>query len=100
MKITIIINSYRYNLAAHTSEFLADGSQASYWQSESGDMTVTVALGFSSSVSLSKIFIHFETPLPAAAILQFLPEGTSTWEDLQYFADNCTKRFNMEDNRQ
>lgn len=88
----------RYNSGAHTSDFAADGSNSTYWESDSGQESATISLGFNSTVSLSKVFVHFQSPLPSKATLQFLRDGETSWEDLQFFADDCSTQFGMENN--
>ena len=87
----------RYNIDAHAVEFLADDSKETYWQSPSGISPVSIQLHLSSKVDLSKIFISFESPLPPSVRLDYYsPEG---WSPLQYWADDCNKRFAMENDR-
>ena len=85
----------RYNSSAHVVDFLADNSLETTWQSESGESSVSVTLGLNTSISLSKIFIHFESPLPLAVELQYYHSTNATWQTLQYYADDCVARFNM-----
>ena len=76
-------------------DFLADNSLETTWQSQSGESSVSVTLGLNTSISLSKILIHFESPLPLAAELQYYNTMNATWRTLQYFADDCVARFNL-----
>ena len=79
---------YRYNEAAHTVEFLLDGSNQTYWQSAANESPVSVQVNLASLTNLSKIFIHFESALPTFAMLEYMQN--SQWEPLQYWAENCT----------
>ena len=89
---------YRYNSDAHVVDFLADDSLETTWQSASGEMWVVLTLGLNSTISLSKVFIRFQSPLPLGAQLQYYPNASTSWQDLQYFADDCITRFDMANN--
>jgi hypothetical protein len=87
----------RYNSTAHTVEFLADSSLGTYWQSGVGDSPVAIVLGLNTPTSLSRIFIHFDSPMPPGITLQFLHDASSELRNLQYYADDCRARFGIND---
>ena len=76
---------------------MADSLDSTYWESEYGTEVTNVTVSFNSTISVSKVFIHFRPLVPSAATLQFL-NGEMTWQPLQYFADDCGKRFGMANN--
>lgn len=86
---------HRYNVTPHVVDLLFDDSSDTYWQSEVNISPVNIQLQLSSVTNLSKIFITFESPLPPSAELDYL-DPDSHWVPLQYWADNCTERFSME----
>lgn len=86
---------HRYNVTPHVVDLLFDDSSDTYWQSEVNISPVNIQLHLSSVTNLSKIFITFESPLPPSAELDYL-DPDSRWVPLQYWADNCTERFSME----
>lgn len=94
---TYVPSFARYNTDAYAVEFLSDGSNETFWQSASNVSPVTVQLHLRSEVDLSKIFITFESALPPSAKLEYLDES-SGWVPLQYWADNCTERFELDNN--
>ena len=85
---------------ARTAEFSADTSTATTWQSNDNDSPVSLVVGLSPAVSLSKIFITFSSSLPAKTTLQYYSEQASQWRDLQYFAENCEQSFQMGNDEQ
>ena len=88
----------RYNTSSCDVDFLGDGDLNTLWQAEDGMDRAVVTVGLSAPLSISKVFVQFESMLPLAALLQFLPEESTEWRDLQYFADNCSTRFDMINN--
>ena len=87
----------RYNTDAYAVEFLSDGSNETFWRSASNVSPVTVQLHLRSEINLSKIFITFESALPPSAKLEYFNES-SLWDPLQYWADDCTERFELDNN--
>ena len=85
---------------AHVAEFSTDTSTTTMWQSDDSDSPVSLVVGLSPAVSLSKIFIRFSSNFPAKATLQYYSEQASDWRDLQYFAQDCMQSFQMGNDNQ
>ena len=83
---------------ARSAEFSTDTSTTTMWQSNNNDSPVSLVIGLSPSISLSKIFITFSSSLPVKTTLQYYSEHTSAWMDLQYFAENCMLSFYIGNN--
>lgn len=86
---------YRYDMNARTAEFSTDTSTTTMWQSDDNETPVSLVVGLSPAISLSKIFIRFSSNLPVKTTLQYYSEQVSDWRDLQYFAQDCTQSFDM-----
>lgn len=90
----------RYNISAHPADFSTDSSLTTSWQSAT-DITnpssVSLVVGLAPPVSLSKIFVTFNSSLPAATTLEYYSVQDSTWRHLQYFARDCSTAFSIND---
>lgn len=85
---------------ARTAEFSTDTSTTTMWQSNDNDSPVSLVVGLSPAISLSKIFITFSSSLPAKTTLQYYSEQVSDWRDLQHFAENCEQSFQVGNDEQ
>lgn len=90
---------HRYLTDSHISDFLADNSNRTAWQSDEGATPVNVILGFDTPTTISKVFILFISPLPMSAMLEFFQTSSGSWIGLQYFALDCNSSFGMEPNQ-
>ena len=97
---SVILFQRRYDMNARTAEFSADTSATTMWQSNDNDSPVSLVVGLSPAVSLSKIFVTFSSSLPAKITLQYYSEQVSDWRDLQHFAENCEQSFQMGNDEQ
>ena len=79
-------------------KLLQDGDLNTFWRSKDEETSVNVTVGLMAPLSISKVFIRFQSPLPQAATLRYLPNGSTEWRDLQYFADDCSTRFSLSSN--
>ena len=83
------------------TEFAVDNSNLTVWRSAGGDSPVTFIVGLNTSITLSKVFVTFQSPSPyRKAVLQFLSTTSSEWMDLQYYAENCSSSFEQTPNLQ
>uniref|UniRef100_A0A1X7VFP5 Guanylate cyclase domain-containing protein n=1 Tax=Amphimedon queenslandica TaxID=400682 RepID=A0A1X7VFP5_AMPQE len=87
--------SLRYRINSHPVEFITDNNVSTYW--ESSNSSVTVSLGLATVTSLSKIFLDFRDFSPAALRLQYLMEPTKVWNDIQFYARDCSTSFGQEE---
>ena len=104
-----ISDCYVCNKTTHSVDFMTDGKLNTNWQSvtwwqwfkENNDTDVplqaNVTISFNKSYAITgKISIIFRYPRPKKMILEKSTDKGKTWVTLQYFADSCEDRFNLE----
>lgn len=74
--------------------FAIDDSSSTFWSSRASDSPVLFIVGFDDSITLSKVFVTFQTSLPYQRATLQLYNGIE-WVDVQYYATNCTESFGM-----
>ncbi len=79
-------------------EFIGDMNFGTAWVSDSNETASLVTVEFESEVSLSKIFVYFQSSLPRSLELQYLTTDDS-WSVLQYYSVDCFEDFQEMSNR-
>lgn len=81
----------RYNISAHSVEFIADQNISTYWEPNSDGDIISLVIGFPQLIKLSKVFIRFDTFLPSSVELQY--RSSKLWSTIYYFATDCFSTF-------
>lgn len=95
--LVILHNLCRYRSnSSMATEFAVDDSNVTSWRSRNGETPAAFTVGLNLSIVLSKILVNFQAP-PSyqKAVLQFSSRNVSEWEDLQYYAMDCTASFGV-----
>ena len=87
----------RYNTSEHAVEFIGDDSFSTYWESETNETVAAITVEFEDPISISKIFIHFQSSLPQSLELQYFTKDS--WSVLQYYSTDCFVDFHEMANR-
>ena len=79
-------------------EFIGDMNFDTAWLSDSDEAASLVTVEFEAEVSLSKIFVYFQSSPPRSLELQYLTTDDS-WRALQYYSVDCFEDFQEMSNR-
>lgn len=79
--------------AAYPASNINDNDTTTAWQSENGDMNVTVQLDLEGPMLLESMRVIWSTPRPSVMIIERSSDFGNRWVPYRYFATDCENAF-------